>query len=268
MNDVLDTIERELVRAIRRSNARRRRRRTLGFLTGAALATGLTAGAGIAGVTETPIDQWLGSDSPASKPAGAPRVDVAVTDPGGLRWTVTTYRNAIRQIAVAIAPEGLAASRRADVTARSGWVMALIMDRYGPVTGGELEVVRRSGRLHYLFAGTVDARARRVVVELGGERYVATLTPEVVSAPVDVPDDEELLPAGAAAAERVPGEVRMRTYVVTLPPDALAGETVVRAVRETTLEDGSTRRQPSARFCVSARCGLRAPRAAGPGRAG
>lgn len=266
MNDVLDTIERELMVAVRRGNARRRRRRTLGIFSGAVVAVGLTTGAAIAALTGTPIERLFGSDMSLSKPPGAPRVDLRVTDPGGLGWTVVTYKARDGSIATVTAADGVRVKTPA-VGGRNGYAIADGLLRFGPVAGAELDVVRVRGRDHYLLAGTVEANVERVVVVLGGRSRTATLSRKVVGAPV-VKRMEDLTEEGRAIAARLPDEVRLRTYAATLVPDALAGEVRVKATVVWTLADGSTGRWRSMSFCVSRVCGARAPEAAGQGRAG
>lgn len=266
MNDVLDTIERELMVAVRRSNARRRRRRSLGIFTGAAVAIGLTAAGGIAAVTGTPIDRLLGGETRLAKPAGTQQVDLRVSDPGGLGWRVTTYAPKVGGIATTTAADGLA-TPMPRLTGRAGFAIAYGMLIEGPVTGVELDVVRTGRRLHYLVAGTVDQQVEQVVVEVGGGSFTANLTRETVTAPVDR-DQPGLTPEGRALAARMPDEVVLRTYAVGFPPDWLAGRRWVRATIVATLPDGSTRRLKSTRWCVSRACGQPIPPVAGQGRAG
>lgn len=266
MNDVLDTIERELTIAVRRSNARRRRRRTRGLFTGIALSVAVTAGVGVAAVTDTPINRLMSGDTLLAQPRGAQRVDLRLQDAGGLGWTVTTYAPRFGGIGMTTAADGLAATPTA--TARSGFTLAEGLLR-GPLAGDALDVVRAGGSRHYLYAGTVDASATGVTVRLGGRLLPATLTSQVVSTPVERPAG--LTAYGRKVAERVPDEVRLRTFAVTLVPDELVGRRWVRATVLTTLADGSTHRQRSIRYCVATSCGLRVPRvhrAAGQGRAG
>lgn len=264
MNDVLDTIERELMIAVRRSNGRRRRRRSLGIFAAIVLSVGATAGLGVAAVLDTPINRLLTGDTPFAKPAGAQRVDLHLVDTGGLGWTVVTYAPRQGGIATTSAADGLELEMPA-VGAHSGFALADGLLR-GPLVSGELDVVRSGGRLHYLYAGAVDAAATRVVVTLGGRRLPATLTAKTVSSPVEIPAG--LTPHGRRRATRMPDEVSVRTFGVTLAPDALAGDRWAQPVITTTLRDGTTHRQRGMRFCVAESCGLRAPKAAGPGRAG
>lgn len=268
MNDVLDTIERELLIAIRRSNARRRRKRSFGVFTGVSIAAAVTAGAGIAAVTDTPIDQLLGGETNLARDATAPRVDVELTDDGGLDWRATTYRDAMGGIVTAIEADGTRGIPR--LMGRNGWAIAEGFVRHGPLAGVVMEVLRGADdRLHYLVAGTVAEDAERVVVELGGERQTATLADELVTARVDKRDDGTFTPEGRRLAERLPDEVRVRTFAVTFPPDALRGKRSVSPVVETTVADGTMHRQETGvAYCVSERCKHRPQQAAGPGRAG
>ncbi|ADB49717.1 hypothetical protein [Conexibacter woesei] len=266
MNEVLDTIERELMIAVRRSNGRRRRRRSLGMFAAVVLSVGATAGLGVAAVLDTPIERLFSGSTRLAKPDRAPRVDMRLVDAGGLGWTVTTYVPKFGGIAMTTAADGLEVETPATV-ARNGFTIADGLLR-GPLAGAELDVVRSGGRYHYLYAGTVDASATRVVVRIAGERLPATLTSQTISAPVEAPDPDTLTPHGKKVAARVPDEVSVRTFGVTLTPNALVRRRYVRATIVTTLEDGTTHRQRLAPQCVNTSCGLRAPKAAGPGRAG
>jgi len=181
----------------------------------------------------------------------------------------TTYRDAMGGIVTAIEADGMR-GRIPRLIGRDGWAIAEGFERYGPLAGVVMEVVRGTDdRLHYVVAGTVAEDADRVVVEIAGERQTATLADELVTASVDKGDDGTYTPEGRALAKRLPDEVRVRTFAVAFPPDALRGERLVRPVIETRLQDGAIHRQETGlSYCVTERCAPRPSRAAGPGRAG
>jgi hypothetical protein len=126
----------------------------------------------------------------------------------------------------------------------------------GPIAGVGLDLVRSHGQTHYLFAGTVDARARQVTVTLGGERRDARLTESSLTRPVHVPADG-LTREGRRRAARMPDKVSIRVYAAGFTPNLLAGQHIVVATLDVTLDDGTHTTMKSARFCVSRRCGVR-----------
>ena len=260
MNEVLDHLERELTSAARRSNARRHRRRTMVAATVAGLAVVLGAGVGIAAVSHTPppIDRLLGGDSDFAARPGTARIDLKLTDPGGLRWTTTTYRAKNGTVSATAAPAGL---RRElpEVGGANGFVIASNLLN-GPLAGLSLNAVRANGRTHYLFFGVVDAQARTVVVELGGQRRQAKLSSATLTVPVER-STRGLTAEGKRALARMPYEVTVRSYAATFPPDLLADKTFTRARVKTTLADGTRRTQESGPLCVGRRCDVDLPRA-------
>jgi hypothetical protein len=261
MTDVLDTIERELLVAIRRSNARRRRRRTLGIFSGAAFAVALTAGGGVAAITDSPLERLLGGGADptlgvARDPdGGRSRSDLALTDATGTRWSLTIYRARGGWIITSAVPAGLRA-RIPDVGGRNAFALAAsLID--GPAIGVGLVAARHDGRVGRLLVGQVDAAAREVVVELAGRRYTAALTPGAITAKVERPPEDRLLPQGRALLERIGDAISLRAFAVVLPDDAIAaGERQLGATIETTLDDGTRHVESNSRICASARCGL------------
>jgi hypothetical protein len=261
VNEVLDRIERELTAAVRENAVNRRRRRSLVTTLAAGVAVLLTAGAGFAAVSgvPSPIERVLGSDSDVGKRPGTLRLDVTLTDPGGLRWTATTYLARNGTVSATSAPEGLR-DRLPSVGGGSGFVIADNLLN-GPLVSMSLNAVRARGQVHYLLFGSVDARARTVVVELGGERRPALLSSRSLAVPVEQPPRQQLTAVGRQRMAQMPAKVSVRSYAVAFTPDLLVGKRIARATVESTLADGTHRRQPSARYCVSRKCGVQLPRA-------
>ena len=183
MNEVLQHIERELVAGIRRDGARRRRHRRLAATVTLAVAGLLTAAVGIAAVSG-PIDRLLGGGSDLGQRPGSPRLDIRLTDPGGLRWRATVYVSKDGLLSTTAAAEGVR-DRLPHVNGANGFVIATVLQR-GPLARADVEVVRAMGKAHYIVAGTVDARERSVVVDLGGERRTAMLSAASLTIPVEV----------------------------------------------------------------------------------
>ena len=271
MNDVLDTIERELLVAIRRRNARRSRRRRLGIFSGAAFAVTLTLGGGVAALPDSPLENLLsGNADPdlgvaTSRPPQTSvmsesgrqvnRSDMTLTDATGTRWGVTIYRARGGWIVTGAVPEGLP-ERVPSVTGRNPFTLAAeLVD--GPAVGVGLVAAEHDGRVGRLLVGQVDAAARDLVVELDGRRFDAELTPEAITAKVKRPPEDELLPAGRALLRRLDGEISLRGFAVALPDDAIAaGARQLDATIETTLTDGSHHVESDSRICVAESCGL------------
>ena len=253
MNPVLDAIERELLVALRRSNGLRRRRRSLATAAAVALTALATAGIGVAAVTNGPIDRLLNGNSPLAQSRAASRVDLKLTDSGGLEWTVTTYKSRSGLLASTAAPAGLM-DALPSAGGSSGFVVADNLLN-GPVADLGLEVVRRKGVEHYLFAGTVTSATNDVTVELGSERQTAKLSSDVIKIAVQRPGD--LTKVGEERAARMPSTVSVRSYAASFTPDLLADQQIVRATIEVVLADGTHRTQESGPLCVSAACGAR-----------
>lgn len=261
MNVVLDRIERELTASIGRRHARRRRRRTLASVVGATLVALALAGAGVAAVSDSPLDRLLGSDTPlAERPAtgdGA-RLELSLADADGLRWTVAAYPTVDGLVGSTAVPDGLREALPAGGAA-SGFVLAddLLDDA---LASNSFELVRSDadGRVHYLLSGLVDARVRRVTVATGDEQLDAHLSAGTISAPVEIPTGD-LTEAGRARASRLPPEVTVRAFAATPAPDSLAARDVVQLTLTLTLADGSVQIARTARCCVASSCGVLPP---------
>ncbi|MDO8186370.1 hypothetical protein Q5424_18725 [Conexibacter sp. JD483] len=260
MSDVLDTIEWELLAAIRRSNARRRRRRWLGFAGGGLL--GLTvATAGVAGVVPSALDRLVGgNDAPSAgirAIPGAPRATLSLDDAAGNRWSLSLHRTDGGFVVLAALPDELPTDRFAPVNGYSPLGLAAGMQDsplalIGPV------IAERDGTLSRLLIGEVEASARSVTVAIGGERYAAQLTPQQIVAPITRPPEDELLPAGRALLKRLGDEIRLRGFAVALPAGAVpAGADRVEGTVEIVLDDGTTASKTLRPTCVSPDCGER-----------
>lgn len=259
MTDVLDTIEWELLSAIRRSNARRRRRRRFGILGGAAL--GLTvATAGVGAVGHSVLDDLLnGNDTHTVNLRAvpdAPRARLSLDDAGGNRWTLSLHRTEGGQVVLTALPDDLPDDRFAGVTAYNPLTLVLALQD-GPLVMAVPAVAERGGRETRLLIGDVDADARAVTVVLGGRRYETRLTPQALVAPVERPPAEAITPEGTALLERLDDdELRLRGFAVALPDDALpAGVDRVAGTVETELQDGTVVSEPLQPACASAACG-------------
>lgn len=259
MTDVLDTIEWELLTAIRRSNARRRRRRRLGLFGGAALSL-TVATAGVATVGPTALDRLLdGSDAPTAEIRAlpdAPRGTIKLDDAAGDRWTLSLHRTDGGFVVLAALPDELPTDRFAPVVGRNPLgIVADLVD--GPVISVGPAVAKRDGTVSRLLVGEVDAAARAVTIVLDGRRYETRLTPQVVSAPIVWPPARRILPQGRALKARVGHRLRLRAFAVALPADALpAGTQTIEGTVETELDDGRRVTEPIPSTCVSARCGV------------
>ncbi|MDO8214097.1 hypothetical protein [Conexibacter sp. CPCC 206217] len=271
MNEVLDTIERELMVAIRRRNARRRRRRRLGFFSGAVFAVTLTIGGGVAAIPGSPLENLLSGNAgedlgvvaqrqpPPDAAQGSgrspARTDMTLTDAIGTHWTVTNYKARGGWIVATAVPERLP-RRVPDLVGRNAFTLASALAD-GPAIGVWLTAAQHDGRVGRLLVGQVDATARSVAVELGGRRYEAQLSPDAITAKVQRPPEDDLLPAGRALLERLGPTISLRTFAVALPEDAIAsGTSRLSATIETTLDDGTSHVESDDRLCVSERCGV------------
>jgi hypothetical protein len=244
-------MECHVVLSIKRRTARRRQRRTVAAVFGTTGLLAASAGGGVAAVTGTSIDDLLGGteDPMFAKAPGAPRSDLELVDDGGLRWATTVYLAESGMIALTSAPDQ-PAEGLPDVGGGSPWVVADNL-RDGPLAGISFNVVNRDGTDHYLLAGTVDARAREVSVEIddaAGRR--AALGSDAISARVESPPARSLTPAGQRLAERMPDEVDLRPFAVSFPPDSLRDTNAVRITIETTLDDGSRHREQTGNLSV------------------
>jgi hypothetical protein len=256
MTDVLDTIERELVAAIRRHNARRRRRRTLGIFSGAVFAIGVTT-AGVAGVYPSPIDQLLGgeADRGFALADGAKPSRLSLADGRGERWSVVLYRTADDWIVLAALPRELG-GRVPGAVGRNP--LATAVDTIdGPLISIGPVAATRDGRTGWLLVGQVDGAARELTVEVGGRRLRAELTPGLLRAPIERPPEEQILPQGEELLRRVGDALELRAFAVALPPGTIPrGTRTLDVTVETTLADGTVARERATRLCVSSRCGF------------
>jgi hypothetical protein len=258
MSDVLETIEWELVAAIRRSNARRRRRKWLGFVGGGLL--GLTvATAGVADLGPSALDRLLGgNDAPSAGITAipdAPRATLSLDDAAGNRWSLSLHRTDGGVVVLAALPDDLPTDRFAPVNGYSPLALAAELER-SPVTLIGPVIARRDGTLSRLLVGEVEAGAQSVTVAIGGERYPAQLTPQMIVAPIRRPPEDELLPEGRALLERLGDELRLRGFAIALPASAIpAGADSVAGTVEIGLADGTTASKPLKATCVSPSCG-------------
>ena len=251
MNEVLDRIERELVVGVRRRNAVMRRRRSLASLTvlGVLGLGAAGAGAGVYG----PIDRFLsGSEEPGfARDTAGGRVDLRLTDAGGLEWTTTLYRARNKLLAQTAAAEGQ--TRVPGYGGTAGVLVASAL-RHNPILDARMITVRRSEHEHYLITGAASADARTVTISIDGHSRPARLSDGAVSVPVEV-SEADLTERGKAQARTLPTSVAARAYAVALPPDALTGRDYVDATITTTLKNGSihTYRTRGRQLCAS-RC--------------
>jgi hypothetical protein len=107
MTELVERIEHVVTQSVLHQQARQRRRRSVVLASGVVLSFLVTAGAGVAMVSDTPIDRLLASDDPVvgHNPRGS-RIDVTVVDARGLGWTSTTYVTRDGRYAGTLVPEG------------------------------------------------------------------------------------------------------------------------------------------------------------------
>jgi hypothetical protein len=254
MNAVLDRIERELIVAVRRDNTRRRRRRTLRALAVAAAALAMLTAVGFATST-SPLDRLMHSNpGDFGRQRGTTRIDLRVTDPGGLAWTSTAYVARNHTLSESSSAAGLR-DEYPGIGFRDAYNIADNLLN-GPLAGLSMDFAHAHGQDHYLLAGTVDARARSIVVVLGGERRTAKLSSSTITLPVHI-SYGSLAASGRKHAARMPAEVSVRAYAVTFTPDRFATQPTVSRTITTTLEDGSRHVDGPTRICISRRCGVR-----------
>jgi hypothetical protein len=260
MTEVLDRIERELLVAIRRSNARRRRRRTLGIFGGAVFGVAVVAGGGVAAVTDTPIAKLLqgsdgGSDSFALRVGERP-VRLALDDAAGGLWTVTLYRSQDAWIVLAALPDGKVGRVPAAVGRSPLAIVTDLVD--GPLLSiGPVAAVRGDER-SYLLVGEVEANARELTVELDGRAHRAELSARGLRAPIRRPPEADILPEGRRLLEQVGDALELRSFAVALPADAIAdGTREIDVTVVTTLADGTVTREQAGPLCVAPSCGFR-----------
>lgn len=261
MTEVLDTIERELLVAIRRSNARRRRRRTLGIFSGALFGVAAVAGGGVvATVSDTPLEQVLGGGGSASDSfrlaIGERPVRLATTDAAGVPWTVTLYRSQDRWVVLTALPDETV-GRVPLTVGRSPLALATeLLD--GPLLSIGPVAATRGAVTSYLLVGEVEASVRTLSVTLGGRSLPAELSTRGLRAPIEVPHPDDVLPEGRKVLKRVGDALELRSFVVTVPADALpTGTREIEPTVTTTLADGAVRREQTWPQCVSASCGFR-----------
>ncbi|MDW5597852.1 hypothetical protein VSS74_26095 [Conexibacter stalactiti] len=261
MTEVLDTIERELLVAIRRSNARRRRRRTLGIFSGALFGVAAVAGGGVvATVSDTPIEQVLGGGGSASDSfklaVGERPVRLAATDAAGTPWTVTMYRSQDEWIVLKALPDETV-GRVPDTVGRSPLAIATeLLD--GPLLSIGPVAATRGAVTSYLLVGQVEAQVRTLSVTLGGRSLPAELSASGLRAPIEPPPPEDVLPEGRKMLEQVGDALELRSFAVTVPAGAIeAGTREIEPTVTTKLADGTVRREQTWPLCVSASCGFR-----------
>ncbi|HEY4277774.1 MAG TPA: hypothetical protein VGM91_06120 [Conexibacter sp.] len=270
MTEVLDAIEHELVRAVRRHNSRVRRRRTAVVFAGAGVTLAVAAGAGYAAVEHVSISQLFGADAMMKvQPADHHRSVVHVDGGDGVGWSIASYRTRASMIATVVMrrPRDEA---RPTLAARNGFAIAEGL-LSGPLGYVGSDVIDTGGRDHVLAAGTVAADVTQVTIEAGGQSATATLAPIAIEVPVRVGADSTLTPQGEQMLAQMPPEVRVRSFGAAFAPQTLAGKGLVRATVEARRSDGTVERQQIP-LCVSDRCeapdATSATRAAGQGRAG
>lgn len=264
MTEILDAIELELVGAVRRRNARARRRRRTGFFTGIAVAATLATGVGVATVVDTPLDTLFSSSVQQAQPTDARRSAVVVGDGAGVGWSVISYRSRGDLLSTTIVQR----PRRAGGTPVSGVAgLLLALDRHdrGRLFRTGSDVVVSGGRVHAVVFGTVDESVAALAVTVGGRRYDATLAETAIRIPVILPPRSAVSPAARPKLARLPAQVVMRSFAVALTPDAVRATVEAPATFELTLGDGTVVSQETS-LCVSARCTQN--QAAVPGRAG
>lgn len=260
MTDVLDTIERELLVAIRRSNARRRRRRTIGLFGGAVFGLAVAAGGGVATVTDTPIDQLLAGSDGASQTfklaVGERPVRVTATDAAGGPWTVTLYRSQDDFVTLVALPDARVGRAPAAV-GRTAFAIATGLIR-GPVLALGPVAAQRGDERSYLLVGEVEAQVRELTIEVDGRTYAAELSARGLRAPVRRPAEEDLLPDGHRVLAQIGDALELRSFVVALPADAIApGTRTITPIATATLADGTVARQERQPQCVVRACGFR-----------
>lgn len=263
MTEILDAIELELVGAVRRSNARARRRRRTGFFTGVAVAATLATGAGVATVVDTPLDTLFPGSVHEAQPTDARRSAVVVGDGTGVGWSVISYRSRGDLLSTTIVQRPR--SGGTPVSGVAGILLALDRHDRGRLFRAGSDVVVRGGRVHVVVGGTVDESVAALTVAIGGRRYDATLADTAIRIPVVLPPASAVSPAARAKLARLPAQVVMRSFAAALAPDSLRRAVQAPATFELTLGDGTVVSQETS-LCVSERC--MQSQAAVPGRAG
>ncbi|MBB4662977.1 hypothetical protein [Conexibacter arvalis] len=250
MTEILDTIELELIGAVRRHNARARRRRLKGAIAAAAATVALAGTAVTATVVDTPLDTLFPGGAETAQPADEGRSTV-VAGGAGAAWSVTAYRSRGDWLSTVIVRRPRQAGSP-PVQGRSGLVVAL-QARGGVVAGPATDAVARGGRIHAVVGGAVDASVRAVAVSVGGRRYEATVADAVVRVPVALRPGDIPTPELRRRLDALPDEIVARSFAVALAPAAPGGPLRAQATIEATFADGRVVSERHS-ICVSPRC--------------
>jgi len=252
MTEILDAIELEMVAAVRRRNARARRRRARGVAVGAVTGVLAVGGVGVATVVDTPLDTLFPRGVERAQPAARTQSTVVVGDPAGVGWSVTAYRSRENFLSTVIVPRPRPAGPP-PVSGLSGLLIALRRADEGAIDDVGTDVVERGGTVHVVVGGTVDEAVRAVAVTIDGRRYDATVAGTAVRVPVAPGAGDRVTPELERKLRTLPDEVGARAFGVALEPGSLADAVRAQATVETTLDDGVVVTEQRS-LCVSQRC--------------
>jgi hypothetical protein len=250
MTEILDAIELELVGAVRRHNARARRRRVRGVAAGATAFVAVAATAGVATVVDTPLDTLFPSGARQAQPVDDAQSTVVVRDGGGASWSVTAYRSEGDRLSTTIVRR----PRPVGAPPRVWGAAALLVAFRSAQSAHRPDVVTdaftRGGTTHVVFGGSVDDAVEGLAITIGGERFEAKIADTVVTIPVVRDTAFHITPD---VERRMPDEVRARAYAVTPEAGAFGDAVRLPATIETRLEDGVVATEQRM-LCVSPRC--------------
>jgi len=250
MTEILDAIELELVGAVRRHNARARRRRVRGVAAGATAVVAVAATAGVATVVDTPLDTLFPSGARQAQPVGERQSTVVVRDGGGASWSVTAYRSEGDRLSTTIVRR----PRPAGLPPKVWGASALLVAFRSAQSPHQPEVVTdaftRGGTTHVVFGGTVDDAVQGLTITVGGQRLEARIGDPVVTIPVTRDPAFHITPD---VERRMRDEVSVRAYAVASRAGAFGAAVRLPATIETRLDDGVVVREQRM-LCVSPRC--------------